>query len=477
MQVILHIGTDKTGSTSIQHTVFLNRDWLLSHSIYVPKTGLGADNGHADLLQIIDSQQLAELGQELRAACEDGYQKVLLSWEGMGSYRFGNAEISALLGVLEDYQIHILVYLREQAEIIQSGHLQRVKQANRYSLQIKSIESPATKAERIFSIGFFRNPNRNYYNVLRRWEKNRPDATFSVRIFSKNQLKDGDVVADFLDQLGLSRDRYFVPAKDNYNQSLDVESAMLIESFDDIPPVIADAESFIDVAQSVISATGKCSKYFLGETSVCTIRNHFRKSNLKLAKRYMGVESDPFVLSDCWRKESLSAIEDRAMELLKAIGVVAKVPTLKRVATGGNIGSMVDLFDGWSEPGQAGVWSVGAQSKIRFRVFRRRLLQEVSSLRVVIEGRYYADNEETGVIINGIDFGLQALRRGNGQLVIPIEALLPNESIEITLQHQHPTRPSDFEGKKDNRALAFVLDKVGYSPIRSYDQRSIDRNL
>jgi hypothetical protein len=191
----------------------------------------------------------------------------------------------------------------------------------------------------------------------------------------------------------------------------------------------------------------------------------------------MGVESDPFVLSDCWRKESLSAIEDRAMELLKTIGVVAKIPTLKRVATGGNIGSMVDLFDGWSEPGQAGVWSEWAQSKFRFRVYRRRLLQEVSSLRVVIEGRYYADNEDTGVILNGIDFGLQALRRGNNQLVIPIEALLPNESIEITLQHQHPTRPSDFEGKKDNRALAFVLDKVGYSPIRSYDQRSIDRNL
>ena len=115
MQVILHIGTDKTGSTSIQHTAFLNRDWLLSHSIYVPKTGLGANNGHADLLQIIDSQQLAELGEELRAACEDGYQKVLLSWEGMGSYKFGNAKISGLLSVLEDYQIHILVYLREQA--------------------------------------------------------------------------------------------------------------------------------------------------------------------------------------------------------------------------------------------------------------------------------------------------------------------------------------------------------------------------
>jgi hypothetical protein len=466
VQVILHIGTDKTGSTSIQKTVFLNRDWLLSHSIYVPKIGLGEDNGHAELLTNLDPEKLEELGKELHRASEEGYQKALLSWEGMGSSKFGKAKIFRLLSVLNNAQIHILVYLREQAEIIQSGHLQWVKQGHKYFIEIKSIEEPETLLERIRSFIFLRSRHRNYYRLLRRWEKSSPNTIFSVRIFNKSKLKGEDVVTDFLDQLDLSRDKYFVPAKDYYNQSLDVESALLIESFHDVPSRTVDIDVLIDVAQSVINAKGRSTKYFLGEKSVRKIRSHFQKSNLKIARHYMGVESGPFELSDCWRNESLSSIEDRGQGLLKQIEEVSRIPTLKKLAIGGNIASMVDLYEGWSEPGKSRAWSLGAVSKIRFRVFGRRLLQEVSSVRLVIEGRYYGNNKETNVIINGIDFGSQELLRGNSKLVIPIDALLPNELVEITLQHQHPTSPSDFEGKKDNRPLAYAVEKIGYIPIK-----------
>ena len=394
-----------------------------------------------------------------------------MSWEGMGSFKFRTAEISRLLSALNNVQIRILVYLREQAEIIQSGNLQRIKQGHKNFLEIKSIENSKSIVERIRSFIFLRNPNRNYYRLLRRWEKSSLGTTFSVRIFSKLRLKDGDVVTDFLDQLDLSRDRYFVPAKDNYNQSLDVESAMLIESFHGIPSPGEDMDVLIDVAQSVISSRGRCTKYFLGEKSVRTIRKHFKRSNLKVARHYMGIESDPFVFSDCWRSESLSSIENRGPELLNKIEEISQVPTLMGVASDGNIASSVDFCDGWSESEKSRVWSLGAESKIRFRVFSRRLLKDVSLLRVVMEGRYYGNNKETNVTINGIDFGSQELRHGNCQLVIPVDSLLPNELIEITLQHRHPTRPSDFEGKKDSRPIAYSVEKIGYIPIKNCDQR------
>jgi hypothetical protein len=476
VQVILHIGTDKTGSKSIQNTVFLNRDWLLSHSIYVPKIGFGKSNGHSELLTNLDSEQLEKLSKELRSATEAGYQKALLSWEGMCTSKFGKANISRLLSALNNLKIHILVYLREQAEIIQSGHLQQVKQGREFFVEIKSIENPKTLVERTRSFIFLRSRDRDYYRLLRRWEKTIPKATFSVRLFDRIQLKDGDVVSDFLDQLGVSRDRNIVHAKDNYNRSLDVESAILIESFQKIHSHKADIAMLIDVTQSVIGSQGGSTKYFLGESSVRAIRNRFKRSNLKFSKRYRGVPSDPFVLSDCWRTESISSIEARGIGLLKKVEEVSQIPTLMGVATGGTIKSMVDLYDGWSEPVEWGVWSLGAESKIRFRVYRRRIIEETGSLRLVIEGSYYGNNKETNVIVNGIDFGEQELLRGNCRLTIPIDALFANELVEITLKHKHPTRPSDFEGKRDNRPLAYAVQKIGYILIKKHEQGSIKRS-
>jgi hypothetical protein len=51
MEIILHLGTDKTGSTTLQSTLYANRDWLLARSLYVPKTCLGQHNGHAILFK------------------------------------------------------------------------------------------------------------------------------------------------------------------------------------------------------------------------------------------------------------------------------------------------------------------------------------------------------------------------------------------------------------------------------------------
>ncbi|MEZ5503784.1 MAG: hypothetical protein R3E50_14405 [Halioglobus sp.] len=167
VQVVLHIGTDKTGSTSIQNTLFLNRDWLADRSIYVPSTGLGEGNGHATLLSRLDTAELASLAAELETARANGMAQALLSWEGMASFRFGRSKIRRLVAALGAVEVRVLVYLREQAQIIQSGHLQQVKRNPQCIADIRSLVRPRTPLQQAAGAFILRNPSRNYYRLLR----------------------------------------------------------------------------------------------------------------------------------------------------------------------------------------------------------------------------------------------------------------------------------------------------------------------
>lgn len=470
MQIVLHIGTDKTGSTSIQNAVFLNRQWLASRSIYVPSVGLGADNGHSRLLRNLDPQTLAKLIGELKTADEQGYTRALLSWEGMGSLRFGKAQIRQLVAALAPHSMLVLVYLREQAEIIQSGHLERVKQ-NRNGIAIKFIESPRTPVQKLKAMLILGNPNRNYYRLLRRWEQCIPGAAFAVRIYSRSQLQGGDVVTDFLAQLKLGKDADFVIPRENYNQSLDIEGALLLEHLQQISVYRGDMKTLIDVTQSVISSEGRSSRYFLSEQTVKAIRRRFMRSNIKLAVRYMGSDVSPFrAPANCWRVASLDVIEKRAMALAKKVEKVWRIPVLMAAASGFGIAAAVDLYQGWSGVRPWGVWSIGPESGIRFRVYRPWLVSEVSAIQILIAGHYYGNNVKTRVQINNLNFGEQSLGEGCCELVIPVEALLANEVVDIVLGHSAPVSPAAFEGKGDTRALAFGLEKIAYTYLKSRDR-------
>ncbi len=469
MQIVLHIGTDKTGSTSIQNNVFANREWLSGHSIYLPTSGTGRGKGHEGLLGDLDAHKLEKLVAELRLASERGYQRALLSWEGMGSYRFSRQQVPKLARALGDFEIRIIVYLREQADIIQSGQLQLVKQ-DLSKLDIGAIEQPRGPVERIRAWVALRNRNRNYHRLLRRWQRGFPRAIFSLRIFERSQLYRGDAVEDFLSQLGVVRDESFVDARKDYNPSLDVEGALVLESLRKGHGGSADPKILLDVTQSVVSQEGTSTKYFLSEKTVVSIRKYFHHSNLKLASKFMPGGAYPFAVhSPCWRSDSMALIESRALALLAKVEALRRVPTLMGEATGEAIGSKVDLYSGWGRAASWGVWSTDRESRIRFRLYRHRLIQEVGCVRLRIEGRYYGNNAKTRVEVNGVDFGALALRPGGGNIELPVDALQDNEILEVVLRHEQPVSPAALEGKSDKRTLAFGIERLACSLVRLHD--------
>lgn len=123
MRLTLHIGTDKAGSTAIQSHLALNREWLAAHGVYVPRSFLGPNNGHAELFQNWSVEALEQLSTELEVAAAQDFAQALLSWEGLNFYPA--TEIKKLALAFRSFDIRVVMYLREQAEIVQSGFLRR----------------------------------------------------------------------------------------------------------------------------------------------------------------------------------------------------------------------------------------------------------------------------------------------------------------------------------------------------------------
>lgn len=469
MHIFIHIGTDKTGSTAIQQHLSLNRTWFAERSIYIPTTGFSKEVGHAHVLRTLDINPLKKLTTELEQAAMLGFQCALLCWEGMSHY--SPSQIKRLTDALPSQEISILVYLREQAELIQSGFLQQLK-ADSNNAPLHVFEQPKLGIEQLKSYRRRFPPSRNYYRLIRRWQRLLPGARMLVRIYDIEELVNGDIVDDFLTQLDLSTDDQFVraPHSSRANLSLDVESGWLIDSWQRNGMSKEELLRKTDIALSIIAREGSGDHYFLSKQTVTDIRRHFRSSNLKLSRYYLSKQTGPFLMvKSCWRDCELDAFAERAAKLQQRIEEIDRTPTLgsESVISDTDIPVAVSLLEGWHAPENFGIWSSSKLSRLRFRVWYRQIKPNHGGIRVFIKGRYYGNNTSTSVTINNKDFGEVKLTDGEPGLELPIQLLAPFETIEICLRHSAPISPREFEGDKDTRTIAYAIQSIGYEYIRS----------
>ncbi len=464
MRVILHIGTDKTGSTALQLSLFLHRSWFLRKSVYVPETCLGNGNGHRQLFSHNQVERWEQVKNELRLAESQGYTLAVLSWEGISAYN--NREIEALCANLKGFEITLLIYLREQAEIIQSGQLQEIKQnlnaRSTSTLNFLAVWMPAPiqKARLL-------NTKRNYFRLLRRWEKLMPEAKLIVRLYDSSRLVKGSVVLDFLDALGLSPDSDFVVSQKLQNISLDVETALYIESLQKAGKGEDEIERLIDICESYISLHGRKSSYFLSQRSVSKIRKAFRHSNAKLQRRYFAGRGALFPdMRDCWRVEPFAEIRKRSLLVSQQLRKIDLTPTHIGVAEADKICSSVRLVSGWCQAAEWGVWSLGDRSVLKFRIPFRHLKYGNEKLRIVLSGQYYGENTQTSVTINEVPFGSHHLTPDGPGIFITRKELGDYGTICIEMKHLDPVSPKKFEGKNDDRLLAFGLQRIGCTLVR-----------
>jgi hypothetical protein len=230
--VVVHIGTGKTGTSALQEFLGRNRATLARAGVLYPqsvgkyrhvKLGLmvtpledldkmivwrraGADDPEA-----YQADVRRQLDAELAAA---GLPRVVFSNEGFYGSRPGT--LTALRRYLDEaaHTVRIVVYLRRQDDHLLSRYQQRVK----VGAVDRLAEWATTDLTDIY----------DYARRLRLWQDLLAPSALVVRPFERAQLSGGSIFQDFLDAAAIDLDASGLEQVGRTNESLDAESVELL---------------------------------------------------------------------------------------------------------------------------------------------------------------------------------------------------------------------------------------------------------
>lgn len=202
-RLILHIGTNKTATTAIQHALAANRDALRAHGLLYPASGIRSEAHHELAWKLgfvqgrpaaMDDEPFEALWErtlaEIRAArCPD----VLISSE---CFMIGSGRITALAAAVRDFDVEVVVYLRRHDAWLQSVYVQAVKVTNNPPWG-RGFEAYLEHLDRQKSDHYG-----SYRKLVDRWAQVFGRERIKVRPFETKQVG-ADVTLDLLRTVGL----------------------------------------------------------------------------------------------------------------------------------------------------------------------------------------------------------------------------------------------------------------------------------
>lgn len=225
--VHLHIGLEKSGSTSIQHYFRQHRESLAQQKVLYPRS-LGYD-GHTKLAitipdfdkidflrrqaSIVSKQKIrqetesiaVQLGQEIASHKPDA---IIISCEQLSARLTTTEEVQRLRDFLSPFarSFRVYLYLRPQEKLIVSRYSTYIRSGGTLSLQeYLKLPRPAFL---------------NYNALITLWATVFQPENLNIRIFSSDTLVDGNAVTDFLHQLKLSKIKFPPADQERSNTSL-----------------------------------------------------------------------------------------------------------------------------------------------------------------------------------------------------------------------------------------------------------------
>jgi hypothetical protein len=446
MQIVVHCGLDKAGSTAIQAHVALFRSWLLGQGVYVPLHCL-TGFGHVALFRDLSKGNWQPLLDELSTVDQTEYPRCFLSYEGI--CRFDQQTLARIAEYLEGHQVTVLFYLREQAEVIQSGYLQQLK-SQKHDVSIAHLNS---------DYSLLALHSRNYFHMLQKFESVFGRQSIALRPYQPAAWRDGSILWDLLDFLQCEPDRDFVPAGQQQNISLDAQAAEILNIFDVYGSHGAGRTALVEDLLWLIEKYPGGSRYVLDQHAVAHIRDAYSDSNARLAQRY-GLE---FAYRDCVTQ----AVPESSDGRVSYARELAKLARYSRWAgeplEGRALDPLVKSGAGWSRVESWGVWSRGDVSSLQFRVPLSRISGMENSLNLHFDGRYFAGNTATEVRVNGELLGNFDLR--DTTVKVALQQLDENRVLSLDLHHGAAASPAELELGEDTRRLAFGLQGIRYKLV------------
>jgi hypothetical protein len=201
---ILHLGSEKTGTSSIQKYFGLNRQALLKEGIWYPRAFTNpAGHVHLRLSDAAADGTLADHGpvsedfrEEFEAARQDAFKTAVFSSEFFHSQLRDQASLARLRAFLSRYfdAIKLVYYARRQDQMLASMHSTAVQGAwttNRSALSVYD-----TKGHYYF----------DHAAVCDLWAGEFGRENLTCRVYERDKLVNGDIVDDFSTVIGLELD-------------------------------------------------------------------------------------------------------------------------------------------------------------------------------------------------------------------------------------------------------------------------------
>lgn len=228
-RVVLHIGTGKTGTSTLQRALYRARHRLRRTGVDYADLGLEvldhfgeripAHYGLFDLLRAGDGAGHAALRGYLARSdagttifsCEDFY------------HHLDEGAIAALASALSDYRVTVVCYIRRQDEYVDSAYRQRVK----VGAAAKPFEEFLLRHT---DESFLDSVHANYERMLGPWERQFGLGQIALRLFEPTRFADGDLLRDFLLAAGLGEAPLRLGPRDRSNTALPAELVTVLRA-------------------------------------------------------------------------------------------------------------------------------------------------------------------------------------------------------------------------------------------------------
>lgn len=290
----IHIGTEKTGSTSIQEFLATNRAELRHQGILYPvapgksnhigltcfalddhkvesnRTALGVIGETA--VAKYREKLLSDLTAEVQAAKP---RAIVLSNEHLSGRVSGPSELQRLKGLCDRIarQTTVIVYLRNQVDFLVSRYIEAVKGGS-----IADFPFPLTKAlSRLMDYSVMLEPWRTFFGT----------ANLDVRLFEPEEFTDNDLLMDFASIIGADKSK--LQKTSRHNEALDADSIAFLREFNRHVPHKIDGRR--NPLRGRIVQELEClrtdRKYCVSREIASAIEADFAQSNRAVASEYL----------------------------------------------------------------------------------------------------------------------------------------------------------------------------------------------
>ncbi len=197
-KLILHIGMQKTGTSSLQKFLLHNREKLLEAGFLYPLAKIGGTPAHHFFAEAAQNSAISQLDAgDALSSLRETYRPLIEEIKRhptsiVSSESFQNCNPYIIRELFVDFDVTVVFYIRNEVDFITSAYAQRIH-----------ATTSNEKAEEYVSRSEI-----NYGPFLDGWSS-AFDGQINPRIFAKEFLRNGDIIEDFLlEFLGLGSEGF-----------------------------------------------------------------------------------------------------------------------------------------------------------------------------------------------------------------------------------------------------------------------------